>query len=656
MNKNFMHRLLVISQQHQWKVVGIVLILAFIIGFIGFVDAVSDENNIVEPFVRTSPSIFIYLSALLWAFLNMVIGHTDNLNNAWITVSQLLSYIAVTFAIFIALLKDLVAKRLLESMRETPHCLIIGLGENNRTFLESEIKLDERRNIIIIESDPVNIYIDHFRDKGFGVFVGKLDEYQVNFPMLDRVIISTGNDRINIEIAGKLMRRVPDGMTRDEFGYPTVVNIHLQNQNYKALFQQNILNIKDKNLPLEFKPYSFNDDAARQLFEKHTVLGNYQTLVQTKESYSVVIIGDGDLAERIIYHLCMQANLPNKNHLTIHCFSEDAKAFLVRIHAAFVGIKMLEPVINLVGYSCEIDRPEIYAHDVWKEQNITNVIICNDDENINLEYTVNLHDKVYLADAVYKTMKTKVHFAMFNTMGLSKSIDENKDEFEQFFTFGDAQAICSREYLIDEKYETIAKLIHFGYAREYNKNQILRVDDEQMKDKIDKTWHDTTIFTKRESNRSQALHINTKLMALGLKKIEKADVKLLEINQEMMQTARAHFPFTDAQIVDISKKLYSVNKDDEAALNKFFDEVMKSDDIYSKLARAEHERWNTFHYLNGWRYNQNRNDAVKHHNCLVHMEEFSDVRRRETIIYDLYATLYIPNYLASSGYKIVPIE
>ncbi len=656
MNKKFIHRLLVILQEHQWKVVGIILLLAFVSGLVGFIDAVSDKKNIVEPFVRTSPSIFIYLSALLWTFLNMVIGHTDNLNNAWITVSQLLSYIAVTFAIFIALLKDLVGKRLLESIREIPHSLIIGLGVNNRTFLENEVKLGQHKNIIIIESDPANIYIDYFRDKGFGVFVGTLDKFQVNFSMLDRVIASTGNDRINIEIAVKLISMIPVGMDREKFRYPTVVNIHLQNQNYKALFQQNILNLKGRNLPLEFKPYSFNDTATRQLFEKHTVLGNYWPLAQTNESYSVVVIGNGDLAQRIIYHLCMQANLPNKNRLTIYCFSEDAQTFLTRINASFLEIKMLEPVINLIGYSFKMDSPEFYTHDVWREENITNVIICHDDDDINLEYTVNIHDKVYLDRAVNKTMKTKVHFAMFTSMELSKSININKDEFEQFFAFGNAKSICSREYLIDEEYETISKLIHFGYANEYDKGHIVRVDDAQKIEDINKKWHDTTIFTKRESNRSQALHINTKLMTLGLKKIKSSDANLLEINQNAMQTARTQFPFTDDQLLYISKKLYSDNSEDEVALNKFFDDIMKNDDMYSKLAKAEHERWNAFHYLNGWRYDKNRNDSVKNHNCLVHMEEFSDVRHRETIIYDLYAILYIPNYLASASYKIVPIE
>ena len=36
-----------------------------------------------------------------------------------------------------------------------------------------------------------------------------------------------------------------------------------------------------------------------------------------------------------------------------------------------------------------------------------------------------------------------------------------------------------------------------------------------------------------------------------------------------------------------------------------------------KLARCEHNRWNAFHYLNGWKYAKKRNPKIKLHHCLV---------------------------------------
>jgi hypothetical protein len=47
---------------------------------------------------------------------------------------------------------------------------------------------------------------------------------------------------------------------------------------------------------------------------------------------------------------------------------------------------------------------------------------------------------------------------------------------------------------------------------------------------------------------------------------------------------------------------------------------------------------------------------TRRHACLVPLAEFDDEARRLTLLYDVYAILYIPNYLASSGYSIEPWE
>jgi len=305
-----------------------------------------------------------------------------------------------------------------------------------------------------------------------------------------------------------------------------------------------------------------------------------------------------------------------------------------------------------------MNTPEFYACEVWKEKNLTNIIVCYDNENDNLECTTNLHEKVYLSQANNDEMKVKVLFAVFNLMALSKSIDDNDKEFKQFFTFADAKVICSAKHLIDEKQETIAKLIHFGYAEVYKSDQLIDITVDS--DKINKKWHNRTKLSDRESNRSQALHINTKLMSMGLCKVEDSSSEkkiLLDLNRNMMKQFRDAFMICDDNaITDLSSKLYSSDPQDQAKLIKFFHDVMNSDDMYSKLIKAEHERWNTYHFLNGWTFTDHAtNKLSKLHHCLVPLEQFTDFDRQQTIIYDLYATLYIPNYLASAGYKIIPM-
>jgi hypothetical protein len=79
----------------------------------------------------------------------------------------------------------------------------------------------------------------------------------------------------------------------------------------------------------------------------------------------------------------------------------------------------------------------------------------------------------------------------------------------------------------------------------------------------------------------------------------------------------------------------------------------KSNNIFDKLIFAEHERWNSYHYLNGWEYNKKKDKNLKLHDCLKSLDEFDEPYLQITIIYDIYSILYIPKFLASSGYKIL---
>jgi hypothetical protein len=74
--------------------------------------------------------------------------------------------------------------------------------------------------------------------------------------------------------------------------------------------------------------------------------------------------------------------------------------------------------------------------------------------------------------------------------------------------------------------------------------------------------------------------------------------------------------------------------------------------MFEKLIRTEHNRWDAFHYLNDWKYSEKTNKAKREHNCLMPLCEFKKPELQLTVIYDIYAILYIPNYLANAGYEI----
>lgn len=80
------------------------------------------------------------------------------------------------------------------------------------------------------------------------------------------------------------------------------------------------------------------------------------------------------------------------------------------------------------------------------------------------------------------------------------------------------------------------------------------------------------------------------------------------------------------------------------------------DTLFEKLIRCEHNRWNAFHYLNGWKYAPQKDKKSKRHSCLKPLEEFVEPDLQITVLYDIYSILYIPNYLANIGYQLIDKE
>ncbi len=560
--------------------------------------------------------------------------------------------------------KDLLAKWVLDMrirfIKKHKYTLAIGLGENNRRYIDSELK-DNNNRIIIIEHDSGNIYINHYLEKGCGVFLGTLDEFGISYKYLKRIMISTGNDRSNMIISEELIAILQKDTSHKDYGKAKTVYVHLQNQNYKELFQQRDFDVSEKH-KIEFKAYSFYDDVARDLFERHTILGNFNMLSNSSDPFHIILIGDGHLSRRIVYHICMQANLPNRNHLTIHCVNADPEKYINMLQATFLQLGHLDN-IDFEAHKLTINSPECYESHIWKLANLSNIVICFDDEDKNLECTANLYNKVYLKSAVLETQKSKVLSAQFHDIPLRQK------KFSQFYTFGDAEKLCSREYLIEEVDEMIAKLINFGYGDIYRPDSIANFSDEKFLEKLENKWLDNTKYSDRESSRSQALHINTKLMAMGLKKSRlpigdnigiSQDVKeLLTENMSALDPFWDEFSMSKDELHILSEqlpKIYNGEMVDESLIDHWYSKLIKDQSMMAKLMHAEHDRWAAYHYLNDWKYNTKKNKDIKEHNCLTSLENFDDTERKLSIVYDLYSVVYLPNYLASTGYKIVKID
>lgn len=558
---------------------------------------------------------------------------------------------ASTIAVLIYF-KDAVNFQIVKKISQKPHTAVFGLGEFSSALLENEI--ESKNNYIIFEKNTQNEKIEHFKKYGYGVVTGNalLKEHldQLNFETMDFAVITLGNDRLNIELATNIINHY---ITK-EITTPIKLVVHIINPDLNALFHQKfITQHQGKEGKIDIQTFSFYNEAAESLFAECFIDGEENGIINSDEEFRIVIAGDGELASNVVHQAAQIAHLPNQNRLIIDLVDKHAKAFKQKLVKRYPGILN---VVDLNAYNIDNETPEYFQNEtLWSGKNLTHVIICYDDEEKNINIATDLFNKTYLEAAVDATLTTRVNFAIFNPYHMNNKINNDKGSFKQFFSFADVKKICTRERLLDEKSDLIAKLMHFGYAQEYDPWMLLNLTNQKTIRKINDKWFDTARLSDRLSNKAQSEHIDMKLKALGLMKIpsSKEPKELLKRNRtildEKLDKERSLLGLSDTFLKEYSKELekFYGGKDFEV---KYFPKEFKT--MFEKLIRAEHNRWNAFHYLNGWRYDEEKNKAKKVHDCLLPLENFRTSQIQITVIYDIYAILYIPNYLANAGYEI----
>ena len=73
------------------------------------------------------------------------------------------------------------------------------------------------------------------------------------------------------------------------------------------------------------------------------------------------------------------------------------------------------------------------------------------------------------------------------------------------------------------------------------------------------------------------------------------------------------------------------------------------DGLIEQIAKNVHEVWAQSRLNKGWRYGEERNDALKHHPCLIPYEELPEVEKD----YDRNTALGTLKLISKLGFKIV---
>jgi hypothetical protein len=218
-------------------------------------------------------------------------------------------------------------------------------------------------------------------------------------------------------------------------------------------------------------------------------------------------------------------------------------------------------------------------------------------------------------------------FNVVKDLKTAESKPERKMSYN-LIPFGSLSEIYSVEYLVDSPFEKIARNVHFAYAEIFSSGEINK--EETLKGY-------STFEVNKRSNRANALHIRYKLNLLGL-----------DYTDDM-----------SAEEVDFKKYL--------------------TEDLLTKLAISEHDRWLTFLQSEGWTtstkedvYAYRESGVSKgRHNCPLlkmhpyicefdKLEDLSiELEGKNTAVYDFELIKKIPEILgdkwgvAKKSFKII---
>lgn len=524
-------------------------------------------------------------------------------------------------------------KRRRKQILKGNHIIVCGLNYENRIYIDSEIS-DSNNKIIIIEEDKNNLYIEKYIKENLVVEIGDAANKELlkslNINNAKHILISVGIDMKNLEIATQVL------------DIDKNINIFLNIEDRKLRHFHKEDGILDGT---SIKMYSYDDIAARELFEEYDIDGNDRSIITSNGPFSIAVVGNTNLAYEVIFQAAIMAQLPNQNIITIYCIDKDSKEFKESLELNFPEIRQIH-TLKLKFINLNVNSKSFYEEELWRD-NLTNILLCFKEEQKNLNIASNLAEITYIDEIAEETLKINILLAMFNDYNVTNNIKINHMLFRNFNTFGNVKEISNKNIIINEMKDSQAKCINFIYNNasasidDYSSYtyKYSGIDMSNMND-IESSWIQLSYF-KKESNRAVADHIKMKLKYLGLiyKKVN------IEFNE----------------LYDLNKEVFLANCSQETKLI---------------LAKNEHQRWNTFHYLYGYKkmdiLSKAERDSQKRilelkklHQCLIPFEDFKS-RKQELVekgyslgefeCYDFLINEYIPFIMSKSGYQITRLD
>jgi len=347
-------------------------------------------------------------------------------------------------------------------------------------------------------------------------------------------------------------------------------------------------------LPVKF--FNTYELGARVMLEEHPLCAAGDD--PASASGRLVIVGVGSLGESLLANAARQwraLGAAPGNRLRVTLVDLDAEEIAAKLKVRYPGLENL----------CDIDPRNMDVNSATFEQadflvpdgpngRPARVFVCMDDDSLNLTAALVLAAKGHAHSPM-------IVVRMARAGGLAvllEDVDSIGGNLRHLRAFGLLDRACKPAQVLRGTDEVLARGIHESYLRQ-------------------QTAEGATVATKpsmvpwlalseelRESNRQQAADIRNKLKAIHC---------------------------STAPIQDWGEELFAFEPEE-----------------IDLLARMEHDRRTTEWRQNGWGYAPVRDDAAKHHPCLLPYDELPPRER----VKDIPAVRQIPARLAEVGFRV----
>lgn len=466
-------------------------------------------------------------------------------------------------------------------MFQKNHYIIVGINEYSISLTIDLLKQNKKVIIIDGESDERDLF--KIVNLGGRVVIGDVSSERllkkIKIHKASNVIIFSMNDTFNLNYC----LNVKAYFGKLDFEQTIKISIHLHEKeldSFMELFNEEMSDF------LELRIFNVFEIGAQLLLKQYPI--------HKENDYSnikILIIELNEMGQSILSQIGQISNFGIGKKVDVTIMSTDLDAQIASLLLRFPEI---EKICKLKYFHINQNLPQLLEKVKKENFCFTDVYICYPEEQKAL--ITSQHIRTYF------TPDTSFYIYNSSNLELTKWIDQKKGPLKNIYCFGDSSKIGSKEIIIEERLESLAKHIHNNYLLRSKKSTL---------------WTQLSVFEKL-SNLSQANHIDIKLHMLGL------------VSQE-----NNGLGITEAEYLEIVENNLEI------------------------MGEAEHERWNAVHFMNGWKKcnpELEKDIIQKLHPCLVswsELDQVSKIKNTDYKEYDYDTVRNIYSLLNTAGMQIV---